>query len=476
MGRLLQFANLYMFKVDAELLGSIRDPLSDADFSLYAELENDILDYIAQQIIEQFEAVKVAATQGLEVAQKKVGEAEKAWDDAIADAKKKLEDAQKVWESHERSVLSSGQDVIDRYLSEISRLQGDVDKACDAYDNAMRNAERAVEQANLDRAAALAAAERDVENAKHDMNKSIDAAQRQLDHAEAALSNAFGNAKRAIDKAQREVSSLQNKIDDIKRTIHDYEHAPWYQFWKKAAIAGLWIAVKTLEVSKAIASAALGVARGILTGAEYVSKEAAVETARKALGVARTTGQTVLSLSEEALRKVDKASQFAVDQAVATLDGVQKGAEFVAFQTAKEALERFKKANTAAYDKAKLAIKGLMESAEFIAFKAAQAGLEVAQNSTQVLDAAKEALSLAEKASQTALSILEEVTKFGAHAVNIKTIILSGTLRGILGIGGSRARPFSAVVKGYIMGSWFDIKAEFDPREPVKFITAIFKQ
>ncbi|KAF8434528.1 hypothetical protein L210DRAFT_3410298 [Boletus edulis BED1] len=473
---LLQFANIFMFKLDAELLGSIHDRLSDADFSLYAELENDILDYIAQQIIEQFEAAKVAATEGLEVAQEKVSEAQKLWKDAIADAEKRVENAQKEWESYERNIRSSSQPIVDNYLSEISRLQGEVDKARQDYNNALEAAQRAVNQANQDRGAALAAAQRDVGNAKQDIDRAIDGAQRDLDYAEADLSKAFGDAKRGIDSAQQEVWSLQNQIDDIKRTIDDYDQAPWYEFWKKAAIAGLWVAVGTLEASKAIASGALDVARAILTGSEYLSKEAAVDAARLALEGARSTGKAALSAAQEALLAADETSKVAVDAAEATLQGVQKGVEFVAFQGAIEALEVFKKANKAAYEAAMAAIEGLMDSAAFIAFNAAKAGLEVAKGSTKVLDAAKEALSLAEKASQVALSILQDVVKFGAKALNINTIILSGTFRGILGIGGGNARPLSAVIKGYIVGQWFDIRAEFDVREPVEFITAIFKQ
>ncbi|KAF8122693.1 hypothetical protein EV363DRAFT_1553609, partial [Boletus edulis] len=473
---LLQFANIFMFKLDAKLLGSIHDRLSDADFSLYAELENDILDYIAQQIIEQFAAAKVAATEGLEAAEEKVSETQKLWEDAIADAEKRVENAQKEWESYERGIWSSSQPIIDNYLSEIPRLQGEVDKARKGYNNALEAAQRTVNQANQDRDAALATAQRNVDNAKRDIDRAIDGAQRGLDYAEADLSKAFGDANRAINSAQQEVWSLQNQIDDIKRTIDDYDRAPWYEFWKKAAIAGLWVAVGTLEASEAIASGALDAARAILKGSEYISKETAVDAARLTLEGARSTGKATLSAAQVALHAADETSKAAVDAAEAILQGVQNGVEFVAFQGAIEALKVFKEANKAAYEAAVAAIEGSMDSVAFIAFHTAKAGLEVAKGSTKVLDATKEALSLAEKASQSALSILQDVVKFGAKAVSIKTIILSGTFRGFLGIGGGNARPLSAVIKGYIAGQRFDIRAEFDLREPMKFITAIFKQ
>lgn len=474
--RMLQFARIFMFKLDAELIGSINTNPGDADFSLYAELENDILEYIAQQVMEQLEAAKAAATEGLEAAQAKVEEAQRSWEAAIREAEKKVDAAKQEWEAYERSVRSESQPIIDNYLSEISRLQSDVENARRTYNNAMEDAERAVEQANRDRGVALAAAKRDVGYAKRDMDRAIDEAQRHLNYVEADLSQAFGDAQRAIDSAQREVWSLGNQINDVKNTIYEYEHAAWYEFWKFAAIPGLWVTVGTLEAAKGVASGALDAARGILQGASYLSKAAAVDTARVALELARSTGQASLDTAQGALTAADSTSKFAVDRANDVLEGVQIGADLVTLQGAIEGLEAFKSLNKAAYEVAVAAIQGLMESAKFIAFNAAKAGLEVARESTQVLDAAKEALYLVEKATKAALSILEEIVKFGAHAVNITYISLSGTLRGFLGVGGQAGRPLSAVIKGYLVGNWFEIRAEFDLREPVAFITAIFKQ
>ena len=476
MGRMLKFASVFMFKLDAKLLGSIHDRLSDADFSFYAELENDILEYIEQQILEQLEAAKVAATKGLEAAQEKVTAAQKAWEGAISDAQNKVDAAEKKWEDYEKSVRSASQPVIDHYLSEISRLEGEVDKTSKDFDNAMRTAERAVEQANQDRATALAKAHQAVENAKNSMDNAINNAERGLDSAEAALSNAFGDARRAIDSAQRDVDGIQGKIDGIMSTIHDYENASVLEFWKKGAIPELWIAVGTLETAKGVATGVLDAAKGVLNGTEYVEKETAVKAARDVLEGAKATGNAALEGAQGALTTADATSKVVVDTAEATLNGVRTGTELVAFQTAKEALEQFKNASKAAYEAAVAAIKGLMESAAFIGFNAAKAGLEVAKHSTKLLDAAKATLALAEKATQATLTVVEDMAKLAAHAVNIETIILSGTLRGILGIGGGTARPLSAEIKGYIAGNWFDIKAEFDPRAPVEFITAIFKQ
>ncbi|KAF8557569.1 hypothetical protein OG21DRAFT_277948 [Imleria badia] len=473
---LLQFASVFMFKLDAELLGSIHDRLSDADFSLYAELENVILEYISQQLIELFDAAEVAATQGLEVAQGKVEEAQKAREDAISGAEKNVEDAEKEWQSYERSFWSSSQSIIDRYLSEISRLRAEVDKARTDFNNARRTAERAVEQANQDRSATLATGRRAVENAKHDIDRSINSAQRQLDYAKADLSKEFGVVQRAIEGAHRAVWSLQTQINDVKRTIDDYERALGYEFWKKPAIPGLRVTVGRLDASKAFTNGVLDAARGILRGTEYLEKVAAVESARGNLEDARETGEASLSAARGVLIIADDASNRAANRAKNNLEGVRAGTEFTAFKTAAEALDQFQNVNRVAYEAAVGALEGSTESAAFIAFNSVKAGLEVAKESTQLLDAEIEALALVEKATQTTLSILQKVVKFGVRTVTMKTIILSGTLHGILGVNDSEARPLSATIQGYFMGNRFDIRAEFDPSKPVAFITTIFKQ
>ncbi|KAJ7911531.1 hypothetical protein B0H13DRAFT_1614506 [Mycena leptocephala] len=475
---LLEFAKIFMFQLDAELIGSLRKNLREADFSLNAKLETDILQYVAQQILEQVEVAKAAANLGLETAQQQVNTAKKAWEGAVTDAEATLDTARQVWESYERDLRSSNQPIIDNYLSQISQLQDEIYRARQIYNSALQSAEGAVGQANRDRATALADANRNVETARRDMDNGINEAQRALDSAKADLTHIFGDALKDIETAQQKVWSLDNQIADVKRTIEEYERLPLGlgSLLKKGAIPGLWATVGSLEVSKAIANTTLDAVRSVLRGAEYLSKEAAIETARGALEIARQTGHANLSMFQDVLRIADETTKFAVDRANDALSIVRTGGQFVAFQGAIEALELFKKANQMAYEAAVGAINGLMQCAAFVAFTTAKATLELVRGSTALLDAANETLKLAARASETVLTILQEVAQFGAQALHIKSIVLSGTLRGIIGVGGGKGRPLSATVKGYLMGTGFDLNVEFDPSNTVAFITAIFKE
>ncbi|KAF9463145.1 hypothetical protein BDZ94DRAFT_1322047 [Collybia nuda] len=473
---LLEFAKLFLFKLDAELKGPLGGNLQNSDCSLGGELQNDVREYIAQQVVEQFKAAKAVANEGLETAEGKVKEAEKAWKAMIKSAEKKVKEARDGWEAYEKKIRSSSQPIINNYLAEISRLQNNIENARKAFESALQDAKTAVEQADRDRGAALAAAKRDVERAKGDMDNGINEAQGALDYAQADLSTTFGNCRRAIDSAQREVRSLQNQINDVKKTIREHENAPWHEFWRKGAIPSLWAIVGGLEVSKTVSSGVLDAARTAMHGTEYLSKEGAVRAARFALDAAKETGRASLSVAQGGLTAADETSRFAVKRANDALTGVKEGTQYVAFQGAIEALEIFKKANKAAFDAAMEAIEALMDCAALAAFTLAKAGLEVAKNSTALLDGAKEALVLAKKATGAMISILQEMVRFGATALNIKTIILTGTLHGVLGTGGEKSRPLSATVEGDLLGNPFNLTLIFNPNDVVAFIDSIFKE
>ncbi|KAF8228134.1 hypothetical protein L208DRAFT_1293165 [Tricholoma matsutake] len=471
----LQFTDLFLIRLDAELIGAVSfADLSNSDFSFDAELQNTLLEYIRQQIMEQMHGAVDVADAGIEAAQQKVDEAQREWEKGVKQAEQELENKYREWQTHNDTVRNKSQPVIDNYLRSIRTLQQDIDRKRKEYQTAMDNARRAVKKANDDRAAAMAIADRNIVNARTEMDRQIDNAQRALDNATRDLNRAFGDAQRGINDARRKVQSLQNQINALWRIVHDYERASWLEFWKKAAIPGLRLSIRVLEAAKAIADGVLRVAQDVLKSAAFLSKEGAVRIAREALEAARRTGNASLAAAREALRTVDRTSQAVVKAAEDTLKGVERGVEYTAFQGAIQALETFKNVNEAMYKAAVVAIESLMESAEYIAYQLAKDALTLAKSATTILDGAREMLELAKKASREALEALRKVIDFGTKAIDIQLIKLSGTLRGIVGAGGQTTKPLSAKVKGYFLGRYFELDAAFNPSDVVTFITSIF--
>lgn len=475
--RQLKFTDLLLFQLKASLVGAVSfTDLSDTDFLFDALFEQHILQYIHDHLMGQFDQARQAAEDGIDAAQEKVNEAEAAWKAGLDKAQADLDAKKKTWDAKNESVTTESNKIIDAYNEEVERLQNAITDAQRGYDTAMTNAKNAVEAANRDRAQALQNAQHDVDNAKREMNDAIDAAQRDVDAAERAFDAAFGSAHDAIETARRDVQSLQNQINDLYDTIHDYERAPWYEFWKKAAIAGLYVAVGAVEASKAIADGILQAAEAVLTSADYVAKETAFNTAKGALEAARATGQAALDTANGALELADKASQATLDLAEETLDATKQGVEWGILQGAKEALQVYKDANDAIFRAATQALVDLMQCAEYVAYRTAKAALDVARAATVTLDAARAALEFAREVGEEALTIGEWVADHVLTAFDIRAVHLSGSLRGMVGAGGSMAKPFTARIEGVVASQPFTLDGEFDPSKTADFITYIFKE
>ena len=475
--RLLKFTDLLTFQLDAELIGAVSfDHIQDADFAFAATLEQHILRYIREQVMEQFDKARQVADEGIHTAQSRVDEAENTLKDGIRKAQAELDAAYASWDAKNKEVTKANNRIIDAYNAAISMLQAEVDKAQVTYNAALQNAEQAVQNANNDRAAKLADAQHGIDNAQRDMVSAIASAQRNLDAAVNDMNARFGNAEAAIEGARRNVQSLQNQVNDMWDRIHDCEGAPWYRFDKKAELAGLYPALGALQASKAAADGVLQAATGVLQGVDYIGAKTAIAAANGALEGAKVAGAASLRAAQGTLQGVDAVTQAAVDAANLTLEGVRHGGDLIALQGAVAALEAYKRANTAAFNAAVSALQELMKSGEYIAYQAASAGLTAAKGATVGLEAAKGALELAKEASDAALAVGKAIVEHGTKALDIQVVHLSGTLRGIIGAEGTVSKPLHAHVEGIILENSFLLDGEFDPRKTASFITSIFEK
>ena len=101
--------------------------------------------------------------------------------------------------------------------------------------------------------------------------------------------------------------------------------------------------------------------------------------------------------------------------------------------------------------------------------------MDVARAATVTLDAAKAALEFAREVGEEALDIGKWVVDHGPTVFDIRVVHLSGSLRGMVGAGGSLAKPFTAHIEGILASQPFTLDGEFDPSKTADFITYIFK-
>ncbi|PVF91963.1 hypothetical protein CPB86DRAFT_718410 [Serendipita vermifera] len=474
---ILSFTDLLKFQLSAELIGAVKyDTLTDADFTFDALLEQHILQYIHEQIILQFDRARQAAQEGINVAQERVNEAQRVVDEGIAKAQADLDAAFAAWETKRTAVMTESQRVIDSYNANITRLQLDIDDAQRDYDQAMEYACQAVASAQNDRARALADGQHEVDNAERKMVADIAAARQAVNETEADMNRRFGSAQSDVDNARRKVKSLQNQINDLQRQINKNKNAKPWELWKDGETAALEAAKGVLIASKEVADGVLRAAEAVLTSAQYLGAQGALNATRGSLWATQRSGLIILQQAKNSLAAADIASQTALDASIATMNAVQSGSQFVALQGAKQALELYKQANTAAYQVAVAAIDGMMQSSEYLAYVAATGALVVAKGATTSLDAAKSALEVVCEAKSTALTVTEWVFNHLTEVFDIQVVRLGGSLRGTIGVEGKLSKPLTAHVEGLISGNHFTLDGEFDPRRTADFITTIFKR
>lgn len=465
------------FQLKADLVGAVKfTDLSNADFVFDALLEQDILEYIRTELNGQFTHARKVADEGIEAAQSKLTQAEKTYNDAIDKAQSGLDAAYNQWKAKSDNVHKDADRVIQGYNAEIKRLQDDIDRTKRDFDNAMTAAEKAVDHADRERAQKLADARHGVDDAEREMVAKIKSAQAGVDRAQADMDRAFGSAHDAIEAARRKVQGFQSQIDALNATLTDYRNAPAYQFWKKLAIGGLETAVLTVEGFRAGADFVLQRAEDVLTSASYLAKETTLKRAHDALDYAQTAGTTAFDGAKALLRDADTASSAVLQGAKDTLEATRTGVEHTAFQGAVSALQAYKEANTAAFNAAAAAIQGLEQGTEWVLYQAAKGTLATAKHATVGIDAAKKSLDIVKDSVQEALKLTQWIEQFGLEIVDIRSVHLSGSLRGIVGVDGKESKPLTTHVKGTIVSRDFTIDTEFDPRRTADFIAKVFEK
>ncbi|KAF8546949.1 hypothetical protein OG21DRAFT_1015920 [Imleria badia] len=349
-----KLTELLTFTVNATLIGVLNfKDLGKLDFTFDAYLEQHLLDYIHDELLNVLMKAKQAAEEGIEAAKKTVAAEKAALDNRISKAEEDLKAVQEKWEAHQESIEKSNQQIIDRYNADIQSLQNSITHAKKAYDAAVQSAQTKLTNALHDQQVKLWAAENNVENVKRKIASDTEDANRKVAAAKAKMDRDFGSAEKNVEDAEHKVDSLQHQIDDINSQINSLEHGSWL---KKIKIPGLKTEQGALELSMKVAQGVLDGAREVLKGTDYLANAALT-----------------------AYQRVHNAVFEAANKAIADL---VKDVEYVAFETATTALAT-----------AQHATKGL-DAAEDLLTAAEQGSDAVLAFGKAIIDAGNEALNI----------------------------------------------------------------------------------
>lgn len=455
--------------MNATLIGVLNfKDLSKLDFTFDAYLEQHLLDYIHDELLNILTKAKQAAEEGIEAAKKKVVQEQAALDSRISQAKTDLNAAQEKWEAHKESVKQTNQQIIDRYNADIQSLRNSIARAQEAYDAVVQSAQTKLTNALHDQQVKIWAAENNLENVKRRIASDTQDANRKVAAAKAKMDHDFGSAEKNIEEAESKVDSLQHQIDDINHQINSLEHGSWL---KKIKIPGLKAEQGALEMSLKVAQGVLDGARDVLKGADYLADKSALDAAQKGLDFVTQTGPTLVSDAQKAMDSAKQLTQAVVDRATEALRAAENGSEKIAFDGANAALTAYQRAHNAMFEAANKAIADLANDVEYVAFVAATTALATAQHATKGLDAAEVVLTAAEKGSDAVLNFGKAIIDAGDEALNITFVHLSGSLGKSVGGAG-----LTADVKGVLLKKPFGINVDLNPSKVETFFKDICQE
>ena len=459
------FLDLLRYKIIAKTSGSFKD-LAKLDFSLYAEFENELTDYIRTTVVEKINDARQAVNVSISDAQKKVNDAEKAYMALFTPAQNELNRAQR---EADRYLVQCTKEVNDQkavWEGKVRAAQNDVNRARADMDRAINDAQNKVTKAEQDYNAAMRDAQDKVNTEQAKYNATFNRAKADADRAIRDYDNSYGKAYSDLRSAQNTVNSLQGDINYCQRKINGLA---WYE--KPAAIywgsrlAGVWVAMNTAKgvlyacqgvvnafqkssVAIARGSAlatltavqttgmlALTAAKGTLEAVRYGGGYVAIQTAHQALNVAQKTGQASLMAANGTLSAAQTTGRSLLTAAEFTLQNVGRSAVYLALQGAKASLEIIKRGSAA------------------VAFESAKGVLEGAKQGVDGI-----------------LRLSAYIASHIGDLFTVRKITLAASLRGI-----ENGNFFLATFDGSVLKQDFHITLDFNVKNASAFVEELFK-
>jgi|GEM_PF-674566 len=459
------FADLLKYKIMAKTTGSF-DKLATLDFSLYAEFENELTDYIKTAVVNKINDAQRAANVSISDAQKKVDEAEKAYMALFTPVQKKMEQAQKDFNNYVAQCSKAVNDQKAAWEAKVNAAQNEVNKARAAMDKAVSDARNKVTQAQnvYDKALRDAQSKVNTEQAKY--NAAFNQAKANADKAINDYNNSFGKAYSNLRNAQNTVNSLQSDINYCQDKIDGLK---WYEkpkaiYWGSRLSAD-WVSMKT-------AQGVLSACQGIVNAFQNSSVAVAKATTQAALNEVQTSGMTALNAVKNALELVRYGSDYiALQTAQRGLSGVQTAGQ-KSLQLANGTLYTAQTTGRSALTAVESILKNVTHSASYIALETVTASLEAIKKGSAAL-AFESAKGILEGAKQGTADILSLSAYIAAHAgdiLEVRKITLAASLKGI-----ENGKFFVATFDGSVFKQNYNCTLDFNVKNTTAFVEDLFK-
>ncbi|EGX50856.1 hypothetical protein AOL_s00054g942 [Orbilia oligospora ATCC 24927] len=477
----LKLSDLFLVQLQARMTGNVNykdlKTFENADFAVYAKLEQHIVQHITQQLEQQINCTQQGLKGSFDSVKKRLDEQEKNFQEGCQIATEKLAAAQTTW-NEKRKLVEGARDSAKEYLeSEKRELQKAVDDAERTWKTLCSDAKNKLDKVKSEADAAVDLLKANLKLVEKESDEAIRIAQNLLQNEIEYFDRVFGaaadklkTAREAVEKFQRAVDSIE---DELNRKIRQLDNA---NVLDKVGIA---VQIAALHTGRASALGPLTAAQGALLGIEegirltgFWAAKAGITAAEVALKSAQDAKNLPLSALSEGLDMALIFHKNNIDVAEEALTCAEKFSdELKLFDAARAALDIGCPLAQSSLDVAEAAVKGLGNCMEFLAFELAKKALAFAESNTTELNLARYACKAAEDVANLGLDIVKWGISHAGKLIDINKIEFEGSLKSLIADG----PPLRVLIQGVLCGGQFAVEIIWQPHfNLVAFIKALF--
>lgn len=265
---------------------------------------------------------------------------------------------------------------------------------------------------------------------------------------------------------------VQDAQRDVNNAKHDLDHCHWCEKVAKGAVVGaMGTKLETAKTGLKIATGLLQAAQAIVSGPGYSAANVSIKFYQDDLNAARSTADATLAGAKAGMQETTNVQNDFVNKATTVLNTVQNaGKELQDSNLAKKAFQDFQKAENIVLNGLSTAITGLMNCGEKVAFDTATSSLNIANANTKDIDIAKSALKFADEGTDAVLDVGGWVVKHTLNILNIKSVEVTGDLRGLC----KQGTELKAHIEGTFADNNIDFSVDFVPVQGEEMVKRVF--
>ncbi|KAG8860085.1 hypothetical protein FRB96_004108 [Tulasnella sp. 330] len=464
----LHFSDILSFKLNAKVAGAVSfTDLKDTDFIFDAEMDQTILAHINSLLDEVFKNAH-------RVLENDKGTQKSSPPDRAATTAEHAR-VKQAWLDKQAAVLLEYNTIVEKCSADLKAHEDQLKTAKSERDQVESSGRAKLESAANENAAQILQCQHAVDNAERELVRSTEEADKALQKVLAEYNRTFGTIQAGLDTAKKQLLDYENTIQNAMSLLaQDVGKTATKGFWKTSEASAARTTVDAHAVAKETAEDNVKKAKAALKSSEYATMQKRVSDARVNAVLAQTEGKARVKEAKATLEA--KTAQTAKD----LHDAKQ------AYKAAKAVAEVKVQAVTKSLDETRLANQRLLKAAESSRdntlegctehhlYKESKARMKAVQlkdrrdhDSVQLIG---DVFRGAERAS---LEIAEQIAKVGANALDIRSVRLSGSLRGLVGADGKLNKPLTAHVEGTLLGVSFSQSLQYKPGNDLEFTHAL---